>query len=79
MNHLMSSDPLQMMKNIFKPLKKFPALIKCDYSYSRKGGFILMRTQLKCKRFAMGESHLISSLFTENKWAPVKIICNVIP
>lgn len=25
----MSSDPLQTMKTNFKPLKKFPALIKC--------------------------------------------------
>lgn len=25
----MSSDPLQTMKTHFKPLKKFPALIKC--------------------------------------------------
>lgn len=37
----MSSDPLQTMKTNFKPLKKFPALIKCislgDKKSTRRG------------------------------------------
>lgn len=38
---LMSSDPLQTMKTNLKPLKKFPALIKCislgDKKSTRRG------------------------------------------